>query len=128
MNLRKNKLFTIYKAAQSTQPTLISFDFDDTLMNQFGASIDKNVSKLMSHISNGDKVIVVTSRQNNEKNIAEINHFLNENGISNLISGIYLVGGIKQPTLSALGVFKHYDDNEIELSALNGTGIIAVPS
>jgi acid phosphatase class B len=124
---RSQKIINLFKIAQN-KPTIVSFDFDDTLMNSFGGPIDKNISKLMGHVRTGDTVMIVTSRKDTEENRLEINTFLKQNGVDGMISNIYLVGGIKQPYLSELGVNIHYDDKEVELSALNGTGIIGIPA
>jgi acid phosphatase class B len=124
MSDRIIKISRIYKLSQQK---LVSFDFDDTLRRSSDENpIRENVNKLLGHSRNGDSVYIVTSREDSDKNRAEINKFLLDNGLESFIQGIFLVGGLKRDRLIQLGVSQHYDDKDHEIQALKDTEIFGI--
>ncbi len=126
---------------------IYSFDYDNTLIDYkyvrdengdiedviYHGPNSENVNKFKKLKQMGHKVIIVTSRHQRAKkppwddtlspeDFAK-KHNLNADGI------YYTSGANKAQTLSRLGVFKHWDDDEVEIEAIrtwnknNGTDI-----
>ena len=70
---------------------------------------------IMKYISNGDKVIIVTSRNEEYKN--EVEEFLKKNNIN--INNIYFTNKeLKYKTLKKLNVDIHYDNDINEILSI----------
>jgi len=110
--------YNLFKISQEKK--IISFDFDSTLANSYLNddgfwSISPNVTMiniLMNHHSQGDEIIIVTSRM--DRSMDEVREFVKDNNLP--VSEIYNTNGeFKGPMLEYLGVSKHYDDDKWEI-------------
>ena len=116
---------------------VVSFDFDNTITLYkwdkqegdyirdkdglpFGFPNDRIIQRIKDHVTNGDKVIIITSR--NEIWKKEIEDFVKKHNIP--ISEIYCTNmSWKANTLKKLGASMHYDDDIDELRKLKHKGI-----
>jgi len=132
---------------------LVSFDFDDTLLLtrpdedwglvEAGPNVPMLVA-LRAHAAAGDTVIIVTSRMasrefefqqrigaggqlgcNIEPPRTPVAAFVAAHKLP-VASVHFTEGKDKAEALASLGVAKHFDDDEHELEALQGTGIEGV--
>lgn len=119
----------------------VSFDFDDTLLltvpDEDWGSVEAGpneplVAALREHAANGDEVLIVTSRREKWEREPDggpmrtaVADFVRAHGLP--VTAIHFTNGEpKAPTLIALGVLKHFDDDSEELVLLAGTGIEGV--
>lgn len=108
----------------------ISFDFDNTLtVMRFnpddGIFCDFHGPNLVmvqcaaAHIENGNDVFVITSRNESVASKTEILRFLSNHGLSLSISGLHFTNGqLKAGLINRMGIDRHYDDDEEEISML----------
>jgi len=107
-----------------------SFDFDQTIRRMDGSLNQSIVSKIQEAKSVG-KVFLITSRSDSKDNVDFVIQYLKDqkNGGESLFShfdGFYFVGDLKINKLKELGVSKHYDDNDLELSLADKAGILGI--
>ncbi len=115
---------------------LVSFDFDDTLLltrpDEDEGIVEAGpnepmLAALRAHAAAGDTVVIVTSRMARHESWltrTSVFDFLVQQDVAGLVWAIHFTNGkSKAPTLVDLGVAKHFDDDEVELKALEGTGI-----
>jgi hypothetical protein len=99
----------------------VSFDFDNTLRNHDGTDILPTHEKLKAHLSDGDKVIVVTRRHPDDTHSGfdgdDVTNYVKEK-FGN-IPIIFDDSDLKYKTLDKEGVEKHYDDDKREIDALH---------
>lgn len=109
----------------------ISFDFDDTLRINAMDVFEKNfpreayIKKMRDHISEGDNVFILTSRDETKENLDDIRHFLSKYNL-NEIDIHFTNGDLKANKAQELDVSLHYDDDPDELNALKAKGIKTV--
>jgi hypothetical protein len=102
------------KFKTSPKKYIISYDFDNTLKNQYnGKPIYPIVKQMLKDIDNGKKVIICTARM--EEHTDEIRNFLKEYNIENMT----IVATNRTMKSSHLGKYAkkgynviHYDDQE----------------
>lgn len=107
-----------------TEQKIVSFDFDHTLYDTF-ISFPRweilNYLKLLSQT--GNKIIIVTARQNEER--FEVERFIQKHKLP--VKDIYFTNqGLKGPILKDLGVLKHIDDCPFQLQSAIDYGIEAI--
>jgi FMN phosphatase YigB (HAD superfamily) len=111
---------------------IVSFDFDSTLLmnfwddekndyirnedgTTFGFPNQENIKKIKEYNNKGWKVIIVTSRLDEEKQ--EVIDFVDKYELP--IEDIHCTNSqLKIDTLKRLGVLVHYDDNPEEIQAI----------
>lgn len=97
----------------------ISFDFDDTLKWSNGQTNMEMVRKAVQHHNEGDKVIIVTSRVSSPGSVDEINEFIKDEELGDIIDEIHFLPKeytYKEPFLQVLGVDLHHDDDPWEIA------------
>lgn len=133
---------------------LVSFDFDDTLLltrpdDEWGAveagPNEPMLAALREHAAAGDTIVIVTSRIEAHE-LDGLSHQVGAGGeiaphaepprtpvfvfvaAHKLpVTAVHFTNGRdKVSTLVALGVSKHFDDDDFELNLLDGTGIESV--
>lgn len=122
--LRKTMNFrTHFKEANQK---LVSFDFDDTLKYANGQTNMSMVRKAFQHHNAGDKVIIVTSRHDIPAWREEIEQFIRDEELEDIIEEIHFLPKefeYKEPFLRNLGVHLHHDDDEWEIKQFEGSGV-----
>jgi len=112
---------------------IISFDFDSTITKPYfneeeeiweeKGYRDEIVDLMRQEVSNGNKVIIVTSRL--ERYSQEVYNAVEELNLP--VSGVYFTNSEdKGPTLQRLNVSVHYDDDEVEIQSAEEHGVKAV--
>lgn len=123
-----HKLFENFRENMSSGKRIVSFDFDDTLTNswdnsaRYDTSIDvglnqTTLAKVRQHLSQGDKVIIVTARSDSPDSQRDVEDFLRHFQIP-IDEVHYTNGDLKASTLVHLGASMHYDDDEDEINEL----------
>lgn len=111
----------------------VSFDFDDTLrinaLDVYGKNFPrkKYINLLKGHLSKGDNVVILTSRDNNETMLKDIQLFLKQQNIKPL-KIIFTNGKPKLPFAKEHNISIHYDDDQEELKPLASFGIKVIDS
>lgn len=116
---------------------IVSFDFDDTLLQTLpdedwglveGGPNEPVLALLRAHAAAGDTVIVVTSRMEAHEartGRTAVADFVREHALP--VAAVHFTNGRpKAPTLVALGVDKHFDDDPEELAPLAAAGVEGV--
>lgn len=109
----------------------VSFDFDDTLRINAIDIYNKNfprekyIELLKQHISDGDNVFILTSRDNTDVMKKDIQTFLKQQNLPQL-EIIFTNGKLKLPFAKEKNISLHYDDDPEELKPLSTSGIKVV--
>jgi len=98
---------------------VVSFDFDDTLLSTDGTGTlgHDMIDRMHKYVSQGHKVVIVTSRKESSANRKYIDKFVKENDLP--VDAIFLVGGDKYNTLIELETSVHFDDDDREIELIN---------
>lgn len=109
---------------------LVSFDFDSTLKTAAGRANVKICNQLRAHLENGDKVYIISERENTREDCQEILTFLRVNCLAVAGWDIHLLedNHDKIAKILELRINMHYDDDEDVIEQLNATPTIAVNS
>lgn len=110
---------------------LISFDFDDTLIDELGA-FDSVIQILLGHAQAGDRIVIVTSRNpaHELREYKRVSHpcrvlvrdFIKEHALP--VEAIYFTSHHpKGPLLALLGVKVHYDNDRFEIQPAVDAGV-----
>ena len=112
----------------SKTKTLVTFDFDGTIKRHGfdpedgcftrDCGLDPHaLQALRIFAEEGVSAHIVTSRRSSTRH--EVEDFVTENNLSNLIDGIHFTDGeLKVATLARLGSIQHFDDDPDEINAL----------
>jgi len=127
------------KEADNLEQNVYSFDFDNTLIRyhtledgdvEYLGPHEENIRLLKELASQGNKIIIVTSRSKMKKKFPWDLAPTPEEAIVEFdlpIEEVYYThGDFKVDKLLELGVSKHWDDDEEEVSAAEAQGIQAV--
>jgi len=92
----------------------VTFDIDDTLYDtRTKQPLPKTVALAQQHISNGDRVIIVTARNKDDKTASWVKDNVGD------VKTIFTNGAMKADTLNSLGSTLHYDDKPAEINQIN---------
>ena len=114
----------MYSFLEEKENRRISFDFDSTLKTAMGRPNPPIVAAYKEHMSNGNDIIIVTSRQYSDESFQEIEQFLKEHGLK-ASDIIHTNGEFKAGYLVDNNVDLHYDDDEYEIAEIDKTDVQA---
>ena len=102
---------------------IISFDFDNTLYDQFIAFPRWKLIEQLHVFSREHKIIIATARENSER--FEVENFIAKYKLP--IQDIYFTNqSLKGSLLKCLGVIKHFDDCPYQLKSAKDNGIESI--
>jgi acid phosphatase class B len=112
----------------SPSPMVVSFDWDDTLVELKTQKPTTLLRRLCEHIKRGDTVMIVTARSNNFESVFRVRpprEWLAEWGLSHI--PVHRTNWrLKGPTLRSLDVDLHYDDRDAEIRSAREHGVSTI--